>query len=45
MGKAVGWTGNSRNFKFNLDVDAMGFLRQGLGWWTRIMRIGIEVVM
>jgi hypothetical protein len=34
MGKAIGWTGYSRNVKFNLDVDAVGFLCQGLGWET-----------
>lgn len=32
MGQAIGRAGHSRNFKFDLDVDAVGFLRQGLAW-------------
>jgi len=32
MGQAIGRAGHSRDFKLDLDVDAMGFLRQGLAW-------------
>jgi len=46
MGQTIGWTGDSRNFKFDLDVDAVGFLRQGLAWggWG-VLGIEMEVVM
>ena len=30
MGKAVGWTGDGSDFKSDLDVHAVEFLRKGL---------------